>query len=70
MAYFNDLAKQNVLEEYKGVFTGLGKFDPRHITIEVEAEPVIHPLRRVPHGLHDRSIEKLDQMERARSLPK
>lgn len=38
----NHLTKQDVLEEYKDVFIGLGKFDPYHITIEDGAEPVIH----------------------------
>lgn len=39
----NHLTKQDVLEEYKDVFIGLGKFDPYHITIEDGAEPVIPP---------------------------
>ena len=58
------LTKQDVLEEYKDVFTVLGKFEPYHITIEDGADPIIHPPRRVSHGLHDRLKEKLDQMER------
>ena len=37
------LTKQDVLEEYKDVFMGLGKFEPYHIAIENGAEPVIHP---------------------------
>lgn len=66
----NHLTKQDVSEEYKDVFTGLGKFDPYHITIEDGAEPVIHSPRRVPHGLHDRLREKLDQMECDRIIAK
>ena len=64
------LTKQDVLEEYKDVFMGLGKFEPYHIAIENGAEPVIHPPRRVSHGLHDRLKEKLDQMEREEIIAK
>ena len=64
------LTKQDVLEEYKDVFMGLGKFEPYHIAIENGAEPVIHPPRRVSHGLHDRLKEKLDQMERDEIIAK
>ena len=35
------LTRQDVLEEYKDVFVGLGRFDPYHITID-DVEPVIH----------------------------
>jgi len=66
----NHLTKQDVLEEYKDVFSGLGKFDPYHITIGDNAEPVIHPSRWVPHGLHDRLKEKLNQMECDRIIAK
>ena len=66
-AFFH-LSKSDVLEEFHGVFTGLGKFDQYHITIE--EEPVIQAPRRVPHGLQDRLKEKLDQMEHERIIAK
>lgn len=66
----NHLTKQDVLEEYKDVFTGLGKFDPYDITIGDGAEPVIHPPCRVAHGLYDWLKEKLDQMECDRIIAK
>ena len=65
---FCHLSKTDVLEEFHGVFTGLGKFDQFHITIE--EKPVIQAPRRVPHGLQDRLKEKLDQMEHERITAK
>ena len=64
------LTKQDVLEEYEDVFTGLGKLEPYHITIKDCADPVIHPPRRVSHSLHNRLKEKLDQMERDEIIAK
>ena len=64
------LTKQDVLEEFRDVFIGLGKFDPYQITIEEGAEPLIQPPRRVPHSLQDRLKEKLDQMEHDKIIAK
>jgi len=66
----NSSSLQYVREEYKDVFTGLGKFDLYIITVEDGADPVIHPQGRVSHGLHDRLKEKLDQMERDEIITK
>ena len=64
------LTKADVLEEIHEVFTGLGKFDQYHITMEEGAEPVIQASRRVPYGLQDRLKEKLDQVEHDRIIAK
>lgn len=62
--------KEDFLEEFHDVVTGMGKFHRFHITIEEGDESVIQPPRRAPHGLQDRLKEKLDQMERGRIIAK
>ena len=57
---FCPLTKADVLEEFHDVFTGLGKFDQYHITIEEGTEPDIQAPHWVPHGLQNRLKEKLD----------
>ena len=64
------LTKEDVLEEFHDVVTGMGKFHRYHITTEEGDEPVIQPPRRVPHGLQYRLKEKLDQMEHGRIIAK
>ena len=64
------LTKEDFLEEFHDVVTGMGKFHRYHITIEEGNEPVIQPPRRVPQGLQDRLKEKLDQMEHGRIIAK
>jgi hypothetical protein len=50
------LTKETLLKEYPDRFEGLGTFkdmNPYHITLEPDAEPVIHPPRQVPVHLRD-----------------
>jgi len=52
-------------EEYKEVFKGVGRLPGEHkIKLRVNAEPVIHPARKVPVALKERLKEKLDTLIR------
>ncbi|GFT28159.1 uncharacterized protein K02A2.6 [Trichonephila clavipes] len=46
-------SKNELIKQYKDVFTGVGEFpnEPYHITLRDNAVPVIHPTRRVPLAL-------------------
>ncbi|GFY26270.1 transposon Ty3-I Gag-Pol polyprotein [Trichonephila clavipes] len=43
------ISKNELIKQYKNVFTGVGEFpnEPYHITLKDNAVPVIHPPRRV-----------------------
>ncbi len=65
------LTVESTTVEYKDVFTGIGKFkDPYNITLKEDANPVIHPPRRVPFGLYDRLKDKLSTMEKDEIISK
>ncbi|KAI5720179.1 hypothetical protein M8J77_003057 [Diaphorina citri] len=55
--------KDEILEENKDVFTGLGKIPGKyHITLKEDAVPVISPPRRVPFKIQNKLRETLDKM--------
>jgi hypothetical protein len=59
------LTKETLLKEYLDRFEGLGTFKdmkPYHITLEPDAEPVIHPPRQVPVHLRDHFKQEIDNM--------
>lgn len=58
------LDKDQVLAEYRDIFTGIGLF-PGEVKIEVDPtiQPVIHPLRRVQHVISIKRKVELDRME-------
>lgn len=56
--------KQNLLDEYEEVFTGMGEVPGMyHITLKQDVPPVIHAPRRVPHALRKELQEELKKME-------
>lgn len=59
------LTKESLLKEYPDRFEGLGTFKamkPYHITLEPNAEPVIHPPRQVPVHLKDHYKQEIDNL--------
>jgi hypothetical protein len=59
------LTKETLMKEYPDRFEGLGTFKdmkPYHITLESDAEPVIHPPRQVPVHLRDHFKQEIDNM--------
>ncbi|CAB4039009.1 Hypothetical predicted protein [Paramuricea clavata] len=59
------LTKETLLKEYPDRLEGLGTFKdmkPYHITLEPDAEPVIHPPRQVPVHLRDHFKQEIDNM--------
>ncbi|GBO09304.1 Retrovirus-related Pol polyprotein from transposon 17.6 [Araneus ventricosus] len=60
------ISKNELIKQYKDVFTGTGEFpdEPYHITLKDNAIPVIHPPRRVPQALQPKLKESLDKLER------
>lgn len=61
------LDKDQVLAEYRDIFTGIGLF-PGEVKIEVDPtiQPVIHPLRRVQHVISIKRKVELDRMEKVK----
>lgn len=58
-------SKEKIVNEYKDVFVGLGKF-PGQIEIKLKpnAEPKVFPPRRIPLSLHDNLKKTLDGIEK------
>lgn len=58
------LTKQRILETYKDVFTGLGKFpgDPYKFHLKPDAKPARHAPRKVPIHLQDAFKAELDSL--------
>ena len=58
------LTKEEVVEEFPDVFTGLGCMaGSYHIELDDTVAPVIHPPRRVPYSLLDKLKKKLEELE-------
>ena len=55
------LTKQLLKERYPTVFTGLGKLGTYHITLCDSHQPVVSPVRKVPHSLKDRLRQTLER---------
>ncbi|GFX75387.1 transposon Ty3-I Gag-Pol polyprotein [Trichonephila clavipes] len=60
------ISKNELIKQYKDVFTGVGEFpnEPYHITLKEHAVPVIHPPRRVPLALQPKLKSTLDVLEK------
>ncbi|XP_054769307.2 uncharacterized protein K02A2.6-like [Lytechinus pictus] len=55
---------QDLVAAYPDQFQGIGRFPGEyHITLEENAEPVVHPPRKFPIHLRDELKEELDRME-------
>ncbi|GBO42922.1 hypothetical protein AVEN_170139-1, partial [Araneus ventricosus] len=66
------ISKNELIKQYKDVFTGTGEFpdEPYHITLKDNAIPVIHPTRRVPQALQPKLKETLDKLEKEKIVSK
>ncbi|GBL65032.1 Transposon Ty3-I Gag-Pol polyprotein, partial [Araneus ventricosus] len=66
------ISKNELIKQYKDVFTGTGEFpdEPYHITLKDNAIPVIHPPRRVPQALQPKLKETLDKLEKEKIVSK
>ena len=63
--------KDEIVSQYSECFEGLGRIaEPYHIKIDKEAEPVIHPPRKIPQALRERVKEELDSMEQSGVIEK
>ena len=65
------MTTEEIHEKYADCFEGLGRISkPYHIKIDKDAEPVIHPPRKIPTALIDRVKDELDDMESKRVIKK
>ena len=65
------LTKENILQEYSHLFTGLGEIKgDTTIHLKEGATPTIHSPRRVPHALKDRLKEELDKLVNTKVITK
>ncbi|GFU11707.1 retrovirus-related Pol polyprotein from transposon 297 [Trichonephila clavipes] len=62
----SSISKNELIKQYKDVFTGVGEFpnEPYHITLKDNAVPVIHSPRRVPLALQPKLKSTLDRLEK------
>ncbi|GFW98857.1 transposon Ty3-I Gag-Pol polyprotein [Trichonephila clavipes] len=60
------ISKNELIKQYKDVFTEVGVFpnEPYHITLKDNAVPVIHPPRRVSLALQPKLRSTLDRLEK------
>ncbi|GFT10873.1 transposon Ty3-I Gag-Pol polyprotein [Nephila pilipes] len=60
------ISKNELIKQYKDVFTGIGEFpsEPYHITLKDNSVPVIHPPRRVPQALQPKLKSTLNNLEK------
>ncbi|GFS90805.1 uncharacterized protein K02A2.6 [Nephila pilipes] len=60
------ISKNELIKQYKDVFTGIGEFpsEPYHITLKDNSVPVIHPPRRVPQALQPKLTSTLNNLEK------
>ena len=57
-------SEQQLMKDYRDVFTGLGKLENQyHIELDTNIKPVIHAPRKVPFSLQDKVKAELDNME-------
>lgn len=60
-----------ILANYNDVFKGIGCMNVAYaIKVKYNAEPNIHPPRRVPFTLHDRLKNKLNELENLKIVEK
>ena len=66
------LTKDEVLERFKEVFTGLGrlKVEPVKIHLTKDAKPVRRPCRRVPIAIRGKFKDELDSLCKQKVLTK
>ncbi|GBO34667.1 Transposon Tf2-6 polyprotein [Araneus ventricosus] len=69
---YSKISKNELIKQYKDVFTGTGEFpdEPYHITLKDNAIPVINPPRRVPQALQPKLKETLDKLEKEKKCVK
>ena len=66
-----DEFQKQIQAEYSDVFTGLGCLSrPYHMEIDPNADPVIHPPRKVPHPVRNQLAKTLDDMVKQGVLEK
>ena len=54
---------KEITTEFSDVFEGIGRLPGKHkIQLKGNAEPVIHPARKVPFTLRDRLKDELDRL--------
>ncbi|GFX07565.1 uncharacterized protein K02A2.6 [Trichonephila clavipes] len=60
------ISKNELIKQYKDIFTGVGEFtnEPYHITLKENAVPIIHPPRRVPLVFQPKLKSTLDKLEK------
>ena len=59
------LTKEDLLTEYRDIFTGTGMFEKEyHIELDPSVPPVIQTPRKVPYAKHTQLKETLDKLER------
>ena len=59
------MLNQDIQEKYADVFEGLGCIEgEQHIKIREDAQPVVHPPRKVPVALREKVKEELKRMEK------
>ena len=57
------LTKENVLKEYEDVFEVKGLLEGKyHLELNENAQPVVHPPRKVPVAIKDRLRTELDRL--------
>jgi len=54
------LTKEELLEKFPTVFTGLGRLGTYHITLNDSHQPVINPPRQIPHSLKAKLQQALE----------
>ncbi|XP_071476746.1 uncharacterized protein [Diadema antillarum] len=63
--------KDDLMKQYPHRFDGIGRFPGEyHITLEENAEPVVHPPRKFPIHLQEELKEELDRMEKIEVIEK
>ncbi len=55
----------NIADRFADVFTGLSCIEgEQHIKLKPDAQPAVHPPRRVPVALKNKVMEELERMEK------